>query len=341
MSRSNKPSQNHFDNVKYLAGDVTKAEDIQSVIEQVEPNVIINTASPHAYVDHATASQNFTVAIDGNKNLLAAARSVGSVRAYVYTSSGPIIAGAGGSYDHADETVPTLAVTKQGDPYHLAKALGDELVLAANDRNGIRTACIRPTAMYGEGDQQMIGNTIDVLKEGQTNVWLGYNDIEMDVVYVGHVARAEVLAAKALLAGITDPTAPKCDGEAFNITDDKPSPPWTFFRMIWEFAGDNTPMSSVWMIPPWFVLFMTEFAEWWTWIFSFGKLRPKLLIRERMEFVLYTRTYSIQKARERLGYSPWVDQKTAVKRSVDWYLKGQSWDPAVEKKQGLVSGKTD
>jgi sterol-4alpha-carboxylate 3-dehydrogenase (decarboxylating) len=30
----------------------------------------------------------------------------------------------------------------------------------------------------------------------------------MDVVYVGHVARAEVLAAKGLLAGITDPTAP-------------------------------------------------------------------------------------------------------------------------------------
>jgi sterol-4alpha-carboxylate 3-dehydrogenase (decarboxylating) len=136
---------------------------------------------------------------------------VGTVQAYVYTSSGPIIAGSGAAYDHADETCPTLAIIKKGDPYHLAKALGDELVLAANRQNGIRTACVRPTALYGEGDEQMIIPTLDVLKNGQTNIWMGYNDIEMDVVYVGHVARVELLAAHGLLAGIADENAPKVE----------------------------------------------------------------------------------------------------------------------------------
>ena len=326
---SRKPEQNRFDGVSYFAGDVTVPADVRRVVNQTKPNVIFNTASPRAYIDHEHAFEYFTVNIDGNRNLLDAARAVGTVHAYVYTSSGPIVAGGGAAYDHADETYPTLASLKKGDPYHLAKAQADELVLAANDRHGIRTACIRPTAMYGEGDQQMIGNTMDVLKKGQTNVWMGYNDVEMDVVYIGHVARAEVLAAKGLLAGMTDQNAPKVDGEAFNITDDHPYPPWTFFRMIWQAAGDKTPLSSVWMMPPWLVIFMTTFAEWWTWIFSFGRLRPTLLVKERMEFVLYTRTYSIQKARDRLGFHPWVDQAEAVKKSVEWYLSGQSHNPAV------------
>ena len=58
---------------------------------------------------------------------------------------------------------------------------------------------------------------------------------------------------------------------------------------------------------------------------------PKLLVKERMDFILYTRTYSIKKARERLGFTPWMDQRTAVQQSVDWVLKGQSHSPIVTK----------
>lgn len=323
MSRS--PFKNRYDGVTYFIGDIKNLEHVNLVVSQVKPNVIFNTASPHAYIDHEQAPDYFLVNVDGNKNLLAAAAAVGTVKAYVYTSSGPIIAGSGAGYDHADETYPTLAVIRKGDPYHLAKALGDQLVLDANRQNGIRTACVRPTALYGEGDEQMIIPTLNVLKEGQTNLWMGYNDIEMDVVYVGHVARVELLAAHGLLAGINDSTAPKVDGEAFNVTDDQPSPPWTFFRLYWIAAGDKTPLSSIWMFPPWLVMAMANSAEFITWSTSWGRLRPKLLKKERMEFVLYTRTYSIKKARERLGFKPWSNQKwasqeEAVRGSVQLYL---------------------
>ena len=149
MSRS--PFKNRFEGVTYHIGDLTKSDHVDHVISQVKPKVVINTASPHAYVDHEHAYEYFTVNVDGNKNLLAAMADVGTVRAYVYTSSGPIIASPGGGYDHATEDHPTLAwpTVKKGDPYHLAKALGDKMVLAANRKNGIRTACIRPTALYG------------------------------------------------------------------------------------------------------------------------------------------------------------------------------------------------
>jgi sterol-4alpha-carboxylate 3-dehydrogenase (decarboxylating) len=278
MSRS--PFINRFEGVAYHIGDITIPEHVKHVINQVRPKVIINTASPHAYIDHEHAIENFRVNVDGNQSLLDEAVNVGTVKAFVYTSSGPIIAGKGGAYDHADETFPTLAGSRKGDPYHIAKAMGDKLTLDANGKNGtfvqvsfiftsvdspfllgILTACIRPTALYGEGDTQMVGPIVKVLEDGQTHIWMGYNDVDMDVVYVGHVAKAEVLAALGLLRRHIDPTAPKIDGEAFNITDDEPAPPWTFFRKYWILAGDKTSLSSIWMIPPFIVMLMAHIAE--------------------------------------------------------------------------------
>ncbi len=337
MSRD--PTKNNFDGVAYITGDITSPVDVENFLNQAKPDVIINTASPVAYIDHVHAPDYEKVNVGGNQNLLAAAKALGTVRAYVYTSSGPIIAGAGGAYDQADETHPTLATMKSsgGDPYHVSKARGDALVLAANDRAGMRTATIRPTAMYGEGDQQMIGNLLNVLRTKQQNVWLGDNTALMDSVYVGSVARAHILAAHALLAKIENACALRVDGEAFNITDDAPLPPWTFFRMFWVQLGDSTPLSKVWVIPSSVALFMSECAEWWTWVTSFGRLRPKVLIKERIEFLLYTRTYSIQKAKERLGYAPMLPTSEAVRRAVDWALR--EWpDTSVEQVNGVMLG---
>lgn len=176
------PSHDRYEKVDYYSGDISKEEEIQSVLNTVKPNTIINTASPVAYIDHEHAPEYFKVNVDGNKNLLKQAAAVGSVSVYVYTSSAPIIAGSGGAYSRADETYPTLVTLKKGDPYHLAKAMGDELVLGANGKYGIHTATIRPTAMYGEGDRQMVGNVLDALRNKQQTVWLGDNTAEMDSV---------------------------------------------------------------------------------------------------------------------------------------------------------------
>ena len=169
----------------------------------------------------------------------------------------------------------------------------------------------------------MIVPVIRALEAQQTNIWMGYNDILMDVVYVGHVAEAEVLVAKGFLRGITDPTAPKVDGEAFNITDDEPHYPLYFFRNYWSLAGDKTPLSKIWYVNPRIAMFLAHAAEWWTWCTTCGKKRPMQSKFGQMEFVVYKRTYSIQNIRERLGFQPWVNQlhknqDEAVKHAVAW-----------------------
>jgi len=134
MSRS--PFKNRFEGVSYHIGDITNPDHVKHIVHQVRPKVIINTASPHAYIDHEHAFENFRVNVDGNRSLLEEAVNVGTVKAFVYTSSGPIIGGRGGAYDHADETHSTLAGSKTGDPYHIAKAEGDKMTLEANGKNG-------------------------------------------------------------------------------------------------------------------------------------------------------------------------------------------------------------
>lgn len=95
----------------------------------------------------------------------------------------------------------------------------------------------------------MVEPVIGVLEDGQNHIWMGYNDVLMDSVYVGHVAEAHILAIKGLLVENDNPDAPRIGGEAFNITDDEPYPPWTFFRKLWTLAGDKTPLSSGKRIP--------------------------------------------------------------------------------------------
>ena len=263
--------------------------------------------------------------VTGSQNLLDAAAAVGSVKAFVYTSSAPIIAGPGAKYTFERETYATIANAKNGDPYHIAKAQGDDLVLASNGKHGIRTCCIRPTAIYGDGDKQMMVPTLDVYRWCGTNFYMGSNKAWMDVVYAGHVAKAEILAAHGLLAGISDPDAPKVDGEAFNVTDDQPWHPWDFFTVFWVAAGDSGSKQFIVKIPHSIVMFMANFAELWTWTVSFGKRRPEFMKKERMEFVLLTRTYNIDKIKERLGFVPWVDQRyqgqaEAVKGTVANYV---------------------
>ncbi|KAM7193438.1 putative sterol-4-alpha-carboxylate 3-dehydrogenase, decarboxylating [Rhypophila sp. PSN 637] len=311
--------------LSYHQGDITSPQDVSRIVNLCRPKTVINSASPVAYLDHLHAPDYEKVNVQGNQNLLSSSASIGTVKAYIYTSSAPIIAGSGGSYNQADETHPTLAdlpPSRHHDPYHLAKARGDALVLRFNN-SPLPTCTIRPTAMYGVGDNQMILNLLTVFRQHQQTVYLGSNTALMDSVHVSSVAHAHILAAQSLLSP-SPITRQKVSGQAFNITDNAPLPPWTFFRLFWYAMGDTTPLSKIWTIPDWFVLGMADIAEWITWLTSLGKYRPKLLVKERIEFLVYTRTYNIQKARERLGFEP-----------EEW---PESTEGAEEKKMNRVGG---
>ena len=195
------------------------------------------------------------------------------------------------------------------------------MVLKANCPE-LRTLCLRPPAIYGERDTQLLPGSIAILRGKNTHIQLGDNGNMYDAIYVGNVALAHVIAAKALLR---TETTTRVDGEAFSITDDGSMPFWDFQLKIWAAAGDTTPLTQIHVIPAWVGMAMAALVEYLFWFFTFGqKLPPKTFRRNVLSYAIEGRTYCIEKAKERLGYRPLIDVDEGIRRGVKWTLQHQT-----------------
>lgn len=322
--------RNRIDGVEYHAGDITSLDSIRAVLDKARPRVIVHTAAPIPHTESSNLADHTRVTVDGTANLLRCATESATVEAFVFTSTCAVIEGS--EWHFADETYPLVDRHLPLDPYRETKAKADAMVLRANrpergPAGALRTACLRPGGIYGERDYQVIASILGALERKETNVQLGSSTTRFDMVYVENVANAHVLAAKALLAGIADPAAPKVDGEAFFITNGDPYLYWDFITRVWAAAGYQAPPGQrVWVIPNRVALAMASAAEWIVWLTSFGRRRPKVLARNLIEYCCINKTFSIEKAKERLGYVPSVSVEEGIRRGVEWAQETRAWE---------------
>jgi sterol-4alpha-carboxylate 3-dehydrogenase (decarboxylating) len=138
--------------------------------------------------------------------------------------------------------------------------------------------------------------------------------------------------ARALLNLTTSEDTAKVDGEAFNINDGSPRPFWDLARTVWKFAGHNPPRNERFFnLPSWFVIGLASFFEWVFWIFTLGTKRPYHLGKQQAEYLCFTHTYNIEKAKERLGYRPKDDFERGIRESVEWSLEHDGWGKKLKK----------
>jgi sterol-4alpha-carboxylate 3-dehydrogenase (decarboxylating) len=195
------------------------------------------------------------------------------------------------------------------------------VALAAN-RTGpsnLLTCAIRPAGIFGEGDTMVLKQMIRLHREGRTNVQVGDNNNIFDFTYVGNVAHAHLLAARALLATHASPTIPldteRVDGEAFIVNNDEPVYFWDFARCIWRYAGSDKGTDHVWVLartPGMVVGFLAEVAA------AIARKKPGLT-RGRIQYSCMTRYYNIDKIKTRLGYRPQCSMEEGIKRGVAWF----------------------
>lgn len=114
--------------ISYHDGDITSYESMQALFSTLKPDVVIHTASP---VASGGVKKDFfyKVNVEGTKTLLKAAKEVGSVKAFVYTSSASVVC----TYDYgivnANETWPVVVGEKQPDYYSTTKVRLSRFVL--------------------------------------------------------------------------------------------------------------------------------------------------------------------------------------------------------------------
>ncbi|KAK5174446.1 erg26, C-3 sterol dehydrogenase [Saxophila tyrrhenica] len=329
--------------VNYQDADLTNYDALLSVFQSLKADAVVHTASPI----HSMGNKElmYKVNVEGTKNVVRACQETG-VKAMVHTSTASVVHDTKSDLVNANEEYPLIMGKDQPEYYTVTKAQAEIHVLASNrtkEYPKFLTAALRPSAMFGEGDVQLIPPGLSAYYKGQTKVQIGQNDNLFDFTNIVNVAHAHHLALAALLAtreredkgGSAPLDHEKVDGEAFFITNDSPVYFFDFARSVWAAAGDKTELKQVWTLSKDVGLLIATLMELVFWLFRMGK--PNLT-RQQVQYTCMTRYFNIDKAKRRLGYMPVVSMQEGVDKGVKDALyrgvvRGQPMDLKGKKNQ--------
>ena len=288
-----------------VVGDITDVDDVAAAVAGID--TVIHTAAVIDLMGGGSAparERSFAVNVGGTEKLVTAAQAAG-VRRFVYTASNSVVMG-GQVISGGDENLPYTE--RFNDLYTETKVVAEKFVLSQNGIQGLLTCSIRPSGIWGRGDQTMFRKVFESVLAGHVKVLVGGKNVKLDNSYVHNLIHGFILAAEHLVPGGTAP------GQAYFINDGEPINMFEFSRPVVEACGQPWPRLRVPGRLVWFV--MTA----WQWFhFRFGLPKPLLepLAVERLYLDNY---FSIAKAQRDLGYQPLFSTERAMAQCLPYYV---------------------
>ncbi|MEI6681050.1 MAG: NAD-dependent epimerase/dehydratase family protein [Bacteroidota bacterium] len=302
--------------IECLTGDIRDAQAVSDACQGID--LVIHSA---AMVDWGTRPEQEVLSVNfgGTENVIRGCCLHG-VSHLVYTSSLDAVFG-GKSLVDIDETIPYPA--SHPNMYCRSKYLSEKRVLESNGMEiqagggmtspaRMTTCVLRPADIYGEGDPFHIGSLIRMAKGG-FYVRLGNGSSRSQHVYVGNMAWAHVLAAKALLEG-----NPAVAGQPYFITDGPPANFFSFFDRFVEGAGYPIWPKNIW-IPRGLAYFMGLVSEGVALLARPVKKYAPKFSRFAVVYTCNDFTFSADKARRDFGFEPRYSAAEAFSRTVAWW----------------------
>jgi 3beta-hydroxy-delta5-steroid dehydrogenase/steroid delta-isomerase len=308
--------------LEVVEGDICDAETVAKAVDGID--TIIHTAAiidlmGGASVTEEYRQRSFAVNVDGTKNLVHSAQAAG-VKRFVYTASNSVVMG-GQRISGGDETLPYTE--RFNDLYTETKVVAERFVLSQNGVDGLLTCSIRPSGIWGRGDQTMFRKVFESVLAGHVKVLVGSKNVKLDNSYVHNLIHGFILAAEHLVPGGAAP------GQAYFINDNDPINMFEFSRPVVEACGQ--PWPKVWVSGR-LVKFVMSVWQW----FHFRLGLPKPLLEPLAVERLYLDNYfSIAKAQRDLGYQPLFTTEQAMAECVPYYvdlfhqMKSEDHEPAV------------
>ncbi|OBH77256.1 steroid delta-isomerase [Mycobacterium scrofulaceum] len=294
--------------LEVLEGDITDTAVCAQAVDGID--TVFHTAAiielmGGASVTDAYRQRSFGVNVGGTENLVHAGQAAG-VKRFVYTSSNSVVMG-GQNIPGGDETLPYT--TRFNDLYTETKVVAERFVLSQNGIGGMLTCAIRPSGIWGRGDQTMFRKLFESVIAGHVKVLIGRKSARLDNSYVHNLIHGFILAAQHLVPGGTAP------GQAYFINDGEPINMFEFARPVVEACGVNWPRVRV--NGP---LVRVAMTGWQRLHFRFGIPAPLLepLAVERLYLDNY---FSIAKARRDLGYEPLFTTEQAMSQCLPYYVE--------------------
>jgi 3beta-hydroxy-Delta5-steroid dehydrogenase / steroid Delta-isomerase len=293
--------------LEVVEGDICSAETVAAAVDGID--TIFHTAAIIDLMGGASVTEeyrrrSFAVNVDGTKNLVHAAQTAG-VKRFVYTASNSVVM-SGQRISGGDET---LRYTERfNDLYTETKVVAERFVLSQNGVDRLLTCSIRPSGIWGRGDQTMFRKVFENVLAGHTKVLVGNKHIKLDNSYVHNLIHGFILAAEHLVPGRTAP------GQAYFINDGEPINMFEFSRPVVEACGQ--PWPTFWVSGRLVKFLMAV----WQWLhFRFGLPKPLLepLAVERLYLDNY---FSIGKAQRDLGYQPLFTTERAMAECLPYYV---------------------
>ncbi|MGE2689697.1 3-beta-hydroxysteroid dehydrogenase [Mycolicibacterium pulveris] len=293
--------------LEVLDGDICDADTVAAAVAGVD--TVFHTAAiidlmGGASVTEEYRQRSFAVNVHGTENLVRAAQRAG-VKRFVYTASNSVVMG-GKKLSGGDETLPYTE--RFNDLYTETKVVAEKFVLAQNGVEGLLTCSVRPSGIWGHGDQTMFRKVFESVLAGHVKVLVGSKNVKLDNSYVHNLIHGFILAAEHLVPGGTAP------GQAYFINDGEPVNMFEFSRPVVEACGQRYPKIRVPGRLVWFA--MTA----WQWLhFRFGLPKPMIepLGVERLYLDNY---FSIAKAARELGYRPLFTTEQAMAECLPYYV---------------------
>jgi 3beta-hydroxy-delta5-steroid dehydrogenase/steroid delta-isomerase len=293
-----------------FVGDITDVDDVADAVTDID--TVFHTAAiidlmGGASVTDEYRQRSFAVNVGGTEKLVYAARAAG-VKRFVYTASNSVVMG-GQVISDGDETLPYTQ--RFNDLYTETKVVAEKFVLSQNGtpdgRTGMLTCSIRPSGIWGRGDQTMFRKLFESVLAGHVKVLVGSKHSKLDNSYVHNLIHGFILAGEHLVPGGTAP------GQAYFINDGEPINMFEFSRPVVEACGERWPKFRV--SGPLVRFVMTV---WQRLHFRFGLPKPPLepLAVERVYLDNY---FSVAKAERDLGYRPLFTTEQAMAECLPYY----------------------
>jgi nucleoside-diphosphate-sugar epimerase len=253
-------------------------------------SVVFHTA---AIVGEDGPSELFhDVNVHGTEVLLAAAKECG-VRRFVHMSSAMVY-----GFTFPPEVTEDAPLKGEGNAYCESKVASERLVFEAHGKGGMQVVVLRPGDVYGPGSVPWVIRPIGLMKKRMFAL------IDEGKGVFNHL-HVDNLVDGVFLALDTDRT-----GEAFTLTDGVRTTFGEYFTLLARMLGRRTPRS----IPSSTARQVLGAME--TGARLFGKTPP---VRAAVvDFLLRPHTYSMDKARAKLGYSPRISLAAGMREVEAW-----------------------
>ncbi|CAA7042510.1 unnamed protein product [Microthlaspi erraticum] len=287
--------------VHCIHGDVVSKEDVEEALEGVD--CVIHLASYGGSGKEMVRTRRMEqVNVEGTRNVLEACVKKGITRV-VYLSSNGVVFG-GKEIENGDETLPYLASNQYVSPYDATKSTAEQLVLKNNGRTVedgreslLSTCVIRCPIVYGPGEEKFLDRLISDARLRLLLFKIGDPNSKTNFINVDNIVLALMLATI---------------GNPINFFE--------FLQPLLKDLGYDMPKSSLSIS---LAVTLGHICK-----FIYRLLSPllnqpwipqPLILPPEVYKVGVTHYYSIEKAKEELGYEPKTHPEEAMTETISYF----------------------